>query len=116
MVIASTIVSSLLAATICYSALLKLTHRPKVVDSYRRTGVPEHWLNGLAALLLAAATALVVGIWWTPVGIAAATGLIAYFAVAVAFHIRSQDTANAATPIALTALAVSALGLLLLAR
>jgi hypothetical protein len=116
MVVASIIVSSLLAAAIGYSALLKLTHRPEVVDSYRRAGVPEHWLNGLAAVLLAAATALVAGIWWAPVGIAASAGLIAYFAIAVAFHVRAKVTKNAATPVALTVLAMSAFGLLLLSR
>jgi DoxX-like family len=90
MVIASVVVASLLAALITYSAALKLTHRPKVVEDYHRAGVPEGWLNWLAALLLAAAAGLVVGHWWAPAGIAAAGGLVAYFALAVAFHIRKE--------------------------
>ena len=96
--------------------MLKLTHRPKVVESYRRAGVSEHWLNGLAALLLAAAGALVTGFWCAPAGIAASVGLIAYFASAVAFHVRAKDTANAATPVVLVGLAVAAFVLQLLER
>ena len=111
MVLASVLVASLLAALISYSAALKLTHRPKVVADYRRAGVPEEWLNWLAALLLAAAAGLVVGLWWGPAGIVAAGGLVAYFALAVAFHIRAKDAANAVTPVVLMSLALAAVGL-----
>ena len=111
MVSASIVVSSLLAALISYSAVLKLTHRPKVVEDYRRAGVPERWLNWLAALLLTAAAALVVGHWWALAGIVSAGGLIAYFALAVAFHLRAKDTTNAVTPVVLTVLAAAAVGL-----
>lgn len=97
-------ISSLIALMISYSAALKLTHRPPVVESYARAGVPEEWLNGLAVLLFAAAAALVAGIWWPLVGTAAATGLTCYFLMAVAFHIRAKDMANVAMPIVLTVL------------
>jgi hypothetical protein len=115
MTIASIVVSSLLAALISYSAILKLTHRPGVVEDYRRAGVPERWLNGLAALLLTAAAGLVVGHWWPVAGIAAAAGLIAYFVLAVGFHVRANDTKHAVTPAVLVLLAVAALGLRLAA-
>jgi DoxX-like family len=115
MVITSVVVASLLAALITYSAALKLTHRPKVVEDYHRAGVPEGWLNWLAALLLAAAAGLVVGRWWAPAGIAAAGGLVTYFALAVAFHIRAKDAANAVMPIVLMLFAVAAVGLRLAA-
>jgi hypothetical protein len=111
MVVISIVVSALLAALISYSAILKLTHRPKVVEDYRRAGVPEQWLNPLAALLLTAAAALVIGIWWPVAGIAAAAGLVAYFALAVGFHIRANDAKHAVTPVVLMLLAVAALGL-----
>src|SRR5258705_11613947 len=111
MVTASIVVSSLLAALISYSAVLKLTHRPKVVEDYRRAGVPERWLNWLAALLLASAAALVVSHWWALAGVVSASGLIAYFALAVAFHGPAKDTANPVTPVGLMVLAATALGL-----
>jgi hypothetical protein len=63
------------------AVVLKLTHRPKVVEDYRRAGVVS------------------------------ASGLIAYFALALAFHVRAKDTANAVTPVVLMVLAAAALGL-----
>jgi DoxX-like family len=105
------VVSSLLAVLIAYSAALKLTHRPKVVDSYRTAGVPETWLNGLAAVLLVAAAGLIVGIWWHVAGLAAAAGLVVYFTVAVVFHIRSKDTAHMITPAVLAGVAAAVLAL-----
>lgn len=111
MLIASVVASGFLAALICYSAGLKLTHRPKVVESYGRAGVPESWLNGLAALLFTAAAGLLLGQWWPPVGILAAAGLVAYFALAVVFHLRAKDTTNVATPVVLMLLSVAALAL-----
>ena len=109
MFVTSVIVSSLLTALITFSALLKLTHRPNVVVSYRRAGVPEAWLNGLAMVLLTAATGLVVGHWWPLAGIVTAAGLIAYFAIAIAFHFRAKDTAHVTTPVFLMVLAIAAL-------
>ena len=111
MVIATMVVSGLLALLISYSAVLKLTHRPKIVEDYRRAGVPERWLNGLAALLLTAAAGLIIGHWWPIAGIAAAAGLVAYFALAVGFHVRAKDTKNAVTPVVLMLLAIAAVGL-----
>jgi hypothetical protein len=67
------------------AVVLKLAHRPKVVEDYRRAGVVS------------------------------ASGLIAYFALALAFHVRAKDTANAVTPVVLMVLAVAALGLRLAA-
>jgi DoxX-like family len=105
--VALAVVSILLAVVITFSATLKLTHRPAVVESYRKAGVPEAWLNGLAALLFAAAAGLIVGLWWPIAGIAAAAGLVAYFVLAVGFHIRSNDTAHVVTPAALVLIAAA---------
>ena len=104
--VALIVVSSLLAALVSFSAALKLSHRPGVVESYRTAGVPESWLNGLAALLLVAAVGLVVGIWWPIAGLAAAGGLVIYFLLAVGFHIRANDTAHVITPAVLAGVAV----------
>jgi hypothetical protein len=109
--IALIVMSSLLAVAIAYSAVLKLTHRPKVVESYRTAGVPETWLNGLAAILLVAAVGLTVGIWWRVAGLAAAAGLVVYFAAAVGFHVRSKDTAHMFTPAVLAGVAAAVLAL-----
>ncbi|MGH2923303.1 MAG: DoxX family protein [Solirubrobacterales bacterium] len=99
------IASVLLAAALSYSAAMKLTHRPGVVASYARAGVPERWLDRLAALLFAASAALVAGILWEPLGLAAAAALVAYFAVAVSFHVRAGERASLPTPVAMLVLA-----------
>jgi hypothetical protein len=111
---ASAVVSILLAAALAYAAVRKLSHRPEVVQSYARVGVPEDRLNQLALILLAGAAGLVVGLLWAPLGIAAAIGVIAYFVVALAAHIRAADLANMPTPAVIELLAVAALVLRLL--
>jgi DoxX-like family len=109
-VFAATIaVSILLAAAIAYAAVRKLSHRPDVVQSYARVGVPEDKLDALAFILLAGAVGLVAGLVWAPIGIAAAVGLIAYFALAVAAHVRARDVENLPTPVVIELLAVAAL-------
>jgi hypothetical protein len=109
MYVALVIISILLAAALAFSAALKLTHRPQVVESYRKAGVPETWLNGLAVLLLAAAAGLIVGLWWPLAGMAAAAGLVAYFAIAIGFHVRAKDTAHTPSPAVLAAVAAATL-------
>lgn len=109
------VMSLLLAALVVAAAIRKLTHHPRVVESYRRAGVPESMLNYLAVILLAGAAGLVVGIWWRPAGVAAAVGLVGYFTGAVVSHIRAHDTGRMATPIAYGALAAVVIGLRLAA-
>jgi hypothetical protein len=101
------IASILLAAALSFSAAMKLTHRPEVVASYARAGVPEDWLNRLAVLLFAASAALIGGIFLEPLGLAAAASLVAYFAVAVSFHLRNGDHGALPTPVAMLLLAAA---------
>ena len=96
---------------IAASAAWKLSHTRKVVESYRTAGVPESWLNGLAALLLVAAAGLDRRMWWPIAGFAAAVGLIVYFVLAVGFHVRAKDTAHAITPAVLAGVAAAVLAL-----
>jgi uncharacterized membrane protein YbjE (DUF340 family) len=114
--VASTIVTVLLAALVSVAAVRKLSHTERVVESYRRAGVPEDKLNILAVILLAGAAGLLLGRLWSPVGVAAAIGLIGYFAAAVAAHIRAGDAGRLATPIGYGAVAVAALVLQVAAR
>jgi DoxX-like family len=109
MFVATTIVSVLLAATLAYAAVRKLSHRPEVVQSYARVGVPEEKLDYLAVVLLAGAAGLIVGLFLAPIGIAAAIGVICYFVLALAAHIRADDIANLPTPAVIEVVAVAAL-------
>ena len=104
-------VSTLLAAAVAYAALRKLSHRPEVVESYARVGVPEDKLDYLAFILLAGAAGLLAGLLWAPIGLAAAVGLIAYFVLAVAAHVRAHDVENLPTPLVIELLAIAALAL-----
>ena len=111
MFVAAAVLSVLVAGLLVFAAVRKLSHRPEVVESYARAGVPESWLNPLAFTLLAAAGGLALGVHWKPLGIAAAIAVAVYFLVAVAFHIRARDLGNAGTPVAIELLTLTALGL-----
>jgi hypothetical protein len=109
MFVATVIVSSLLAALMAFAAVRKLSHRPEVVETYVRVGVPEERLDYLAAILLAGAAGLIVGLLWAPIGVAAAIGVVTYFALAVTTHIRADDAENLPTPVAMELMAIAAL-------
>jgi DoxX-like family len=112
MPVTTAIVSLVLAALLAFSAVRKLGHRPEVVATYTRVGVPEDRLNYLAAILLAGAAGLVIGLAWTPLGLAAAAGVVVYFVLAIAAHVRANDTEHLAPPLAIAVLGVAALLLL----
>jgi hypothetical protein len=99
----------LLAALLIFAAARKLSHREDVVASYARVGVPEDRLNLLALILLTGAAGLIAGLFWEPVGIAAAAALVLYFVLAIAAHVRADDTKNLPTPITMETLAAAAL-------
>jgi hypothetical protein len=102
-------VTALLALLIGYTAAKKFGHRPDVVRSYGRVGVPEHRLNALALVLLAGAAGVLLGLYWAPIGIAAATGLVVYFVLAVGAHLRARDVRNVATPVVMLLLSIATL-------
>jgi hypothetical protein len=111
MFIAAVVVSALLAAILATSAVRKLSHREEIVQTYVRVGVPRDKLDYLAFILLAGAAGLVLGLFWAPIGIAAGVGVVAYFVLAVAAHIRHRDQRHVATPLVIELLAVAALTL-----
>jgi hypothetical protein len=109
MFVATVVVSAVLAAALAFSAIRKLSHREEVVQTYVRAGVPEDRLDYLAAILLAGAAGLILGLFWAPVGVAAAIGLVCYFVVAVAFHIRADDARHLPIPLVIALIAAAAL-------
>jgi DoxX-like family len=111
MFLATIIVSSVLAAMLAYSAYSKLTRQAAIVASVDRVGFPRDQLDYLAGILLAAAAGLVLGLFWAPVGVAAAAGVVAYFAVTIAFHVRAHDLAHAPKPALIGLIAAVALAL-----
>jgi hypothetical protein len=111
MFIATVVVSVLLAAMVAFSAVRKLSHKPEVVATYRRAGVPEDKLNILALTLLSGVVGLLGGLAWAPIGVAAAGCLTGYFALAIVAHLRANDAANLTTPLVLAILAAVTLAL-----
>jgi hypothetical protein len=109
MFVATALTSVLLAGLLAFAAIRKLGHREEVVQSYVRAGVPEDKLDYLAAILLAGAAGLVLGLWWDPIGVAAASAVTCYFLVAIGFHIRAHDESHLPTPLAMAAIAAAAL-------
>jgi hypothetical protein len=109
--LATAIVSVVLAATLAFSAYSKLTRQAAIVESVDRVGFPREKLDHLALILLAGAAGLVLGLLWAPIGVAAAVGVVAYFAVTVAFHVRAGDLANAPKPALIGLIAAVALAL-----
>jgi hypothetical protein len=108
---ATVAVSTLLAVLMSYAAIRKLSHRPEVVASYTRVGVPEDRLDLLAVTLLAGAAGLLIGLVWAPLGVVAAAAIVVYFLVAIAAHIRSGDLEHLPTPILMEFLAIGATAL-----
>jgi hypothetical protein len=103
------VISTLLALVLAYSAIRKLSHRPDVVRTYVRVGVPEERLDLLAFTLLAGAAGLLAGLVWELVGVAAAAATAVYFAVAIAAHLRADDAQHVATPLVIELVAVTVL-------
>jgi hypothetical protein len=84
--------TTVVALMVAFSALGKIRRDPAIVKVIVETvGVPEKYLMALAGCELAGVTGLLAGMWWPPLGIAAAVGLVVYFVGAVASHLRVGD-------------------------
>ena len=107
MFIALVVAAVLLAAMCASSASLKLRKDERSIAAIGGTvGVPLRLFPVLAALELAGAAGILIGLWLAPLGVAAALGLVAYFVGAVAGHLRVRDTKNLAMPLPPLVLAV----------
>ena len=111
MLVATSVISTALAIFLITEMIRKLGHESSVVQSYVRVGVPEDRLNQLAILRLLGAAGLLGGLLWAPVGIAAATGIVIYFAVAIFAHLRAGDARRVGTPLTVLLFAVITLAL-----
>jgi uncharacterized membrane protein YphA (DoxX/SURF4 family) len=108
MFIATAIVSGLLALVLVASAGAKLAKVPQVMEVMTTVGFPQDKVWLLAAAELAGGVGLVLGLFWWPIGIAAAIGVILYFVGAVGSHLRVKDK-NFAPALVLLVAAVAAL-------
>lgn len=102
------VVAIVLAVALAGSAVAKLRRVESVTTSLTGVGVPLSWFPPLAAVELAGAAGLLVGIAWRPLGVAAAIGVVLYFLGAVLAHVRARDVAGMPPAAGLLAFAVVA--------
>ncbi|MEU2282944.1 DoxX family protein [Streptomyces sp. NPDC013178] len=110
MFIATIIVSCALAAAMLASGIQKLVGNPHQADLMAEVGFPADRMWMLGACSVAGGLGLLVGLYWWPLGVAAAVGGIAYFAGAIAFHLKSRHVDQSMFgAVVLTAMSVAAL-------
>jgi len=100
------IISLLLAAACLLPAAGKLTSQPAMRQSAAHFGIPWSRYRLIGVAELAAATGILIGLCWHPLGLAAATGMALLLIGAVIIHRRVDDSGKEAAP-ALAALAVT---------
>ena len=111
MFIAYVVIAVLLALVLLASARAKLTRDKRVVDSLTGIGVPLGLFPFLASCEIAGAGGLLVGLWYGPLGVAAAIGLVLYFVAAVGAHLRKRDFKGFPTPLVILIFSAAALTL-----
>jgi uncharacterized membrane protein YphA (DoxX/SURF4 family) len=101
------IVLSLLLAAVCLiPAAAKLAGHPKMRHAATHFGIawPRYRLIGVAEL--AAAVGVLIGLFWRPLGLLAAAGMILLLVGALVTHRRARDSVREALP-AVVALAIT---------
>ena len=99
-------ISLLLAAACLLPGAAKLTSQPKMRKSAAHFGIPWPRYRLIGVAELAAAAAILIGLWWHPLGVAAAAGMILLRTGALITHRRALDSAKEMAP-ALLALAIT---------
>ena len=99
-------VSLLLAAACLLPAAGKLTSQPKMRQSAAHFDIPWPRYRLIGAAELAAAAGVLIGLWWHPLGVAAAAGMALLLAGALSTHRRAADSGKETAP-ALLALAIT---------
>lgn len=88
------------------AALSKVTGQRSMRDMAAHLGVPWPRYRAIGFLELAAVAGIVVGLWWTWLGVAAGAGVVLLMVGAVVVHVRAKDQLPAMVPaLALLALA-----------
>jgi hypothetical protein len=103
-------ITILFAAMVAFSGVGKIRRDPRIVRVIHEViGVPLRHFPLLATCEFAGALGLVLGIRWSPLGVAAGIGLVLYFVGAVAAHLRVGDVKGIGPAAFMLALAAAAL-------
>jgi hypothetical protein len=88
MLLLTTVLSALLALAMTQTAVRKAVHTSDSDALRDQLEVPNPLWQTIGALEGAAAAGLVAGVWWEPIGVAAATGVVLTMIGAVVAHLR----------------------------
>lgn len=111
---AASVLSVVLAVVSLAVGVPKVLLKGEIPESLRRMGLVDGLVRFIGLAELAATAGLVIGLFWRPLGIAAAAGLAVLLACATVAHARAGDYADPAArgramaPIVLAAAAVVA--------
>ena len=105
-------ISLLLAAACLLPAASKLLGHPRMRQSAAHFGIPWPRYRLIGVAELGAAAGILTGLWWHPLGLAAAAGMALLLIGAVITHRRAGDSGKEAAP-ALAALAIAYLAIAL---
>jgi Na+-translocating ferredoxin:NAD+ oxidoreductase RnfE subunit len=112
MFVAYAVIAILLAPALVMSAYTKLARNERVVQTFTgQLGVPLGLYPVMAACEIAGAAGLIIGLWYGPLGIAAAVGLVLYFVGAVFTHLRKRDFKGVRSPVLILVIAAVAVTL-----
>ncbi len=111
MFIAYAIVGAVLALGVLASATAQITGNKVILANMAHLGISVRILPFLATCLVAGGAGLLVGLWYRPLGIAAAGALVLYFVGAVVAHLRKGDVKGLPAPLLFLVLAAAALSL-----
>ncbi|MCC3765173.1 DoxX family protein [Glycomyces sp. TRM65418] len=115
MVVALVVVTLVTALCNAVEAVANFMRAEWVKRNSRAVGVPDSWLPFLGFVKGAAAVGLAIGLVWRPLGIAAGAGLVVFFVLATALHLRERVFHNFAGPLLFLALSVAVLWLMIAA-
>jgi hypothetical protein len=93
------VIVAVVAAWVGFSAYAVLTDKSWVVDNLADYGVPRRWWPWLGAVKVLGSAGLLAGIWVPALGLAAAIGLVLYFAGAVLTVLRAHAYGHVAFPL-----------------
>jgi uncharacterized membrane protein YphA (DoxX/SURF4 family) len=91
-------ISLLLAAACLLPAAVKLTSQPRMRKSAAHFGIPWPRYRLIGAAELAAAAGTMIGLWWHPLGLAAAAGMALLLLGAIITHRKAADSAQEMAP------------------
>jgi hypothetical protein len=91
-------ISLLLAVACLLPAAGKLTGQPRMRKSAAHFGIPWSRYRLIGAAELAAAAGILIGLWWHPLGLAAAAGMALLLVGAIIAHRKAADSVKDIAP------------------